>query len=91
MSEIKVNIENLEEAIAELNKYASDWACNSTTPPTTVGGGKTVNELEELAKIYKELNDHMVLLASSTATFFTDVKNSYQESDHKAASNISGK
>ena len=91
MSEIKVNIENLEGAISKLNNYAKNWASNPSTPPATIGGGKTVNELEELAKIYEELNDHMVLLASNTATFFTNVKNSYQESDHKAASNISGK
>ena len=91
MSEIKVNIENLEGAITKLNNYARNWASNPTTPPVTVGGGKSVKELEELAHIYKDLNDHMVLLASSTATFFTDVKNSYKESDYKAASNISGK
>lgn len=91
MSEIKVNILNLDGAISKLNNYAANWASNPTTPPTTVGGGKTVNELEELAKMYKDLNDHMVSLASNTAAFFSNVRTSYQESDHKAASNISGK
>lgn len=91
MSEIKVNLVNLDEAISKLNNYALNWASNPVTPLATVGGGKAVNELEELAKIYKDLNDHMVTLASNTATFFSNVRTSYQESDHKAASNISGK
>ncbi len=91
MSEIKVNLDNLEGAILKLNNYAANWESNPTTPPATVGGGQTVNELEELAQMYKDLNTHMVTLASTTAAFFTNVKNSYQESDQKAASNISGK
>jgi len=91
VSEIKVNLVNLDGAITRLNNLAANWSANPTTPPATVGGGKTANELEELAQMYKELNDHMVSLASNTAAFFTNVKNSYQESDHKAATNISGK
>lgn len=91
MSEIKVNLVNLDGGITRLNNLAANWSANPTTPPPTVGGGKTANELEKLAQMYKELNDHMVSLASNTAAFFTNVKNSYRESDHKAATNISGK
>ena len=91
MSEIKVNLESLDAAIARLNNLVANWQANPTTPPVTVGGGKTVNGLEELAQMYKELNDHMVLLASNTSAFFTNIRNSYQENDQKAASNISGK
>jgi len=91
MSEIKINITNLEGAIARLNNMAINWASNDTTPPATVGGGKTVIELEALAQMYKEFNAQMVELAYNTATFFTNVKNSYEESDHKAASNIKGR
>ena len=91
MSEIKVNLVNLDVAISQLNNLARNWGANPKTPPATVGGGKTANELEELAQVYRDLNDHMVSLASNTAAFFTNVKNSYQESDHQAASKMSGK
>jgi len=91
MAEIKINITNLEGAIARLNNMATNWASNDTTPPTTVGGGKTANELEALAQMYKELNNQMAELAANTASFFANIKSSYEESDHKAASNIKGK
>lgn len=91
MSEIKINLTNLESGISRFNTLARNWGANDTLPPVTVGGGSTVNEFEELAQIYKTLNDHMVTLASNTASFLTDIKQSYQESDQKAANNISGK
>lgn len=91
MSEIKINLTNLDNGISRFNTLARNWGANDTMPPITVGGGTTVNELEELAQVYKTLNEHMVTLASNTAAFLNDIKQSYQESDQKAASNISGK
>ena len=91
MAEIKINLTNLDNGITRFNTLARNWGANNTAPPVTVGGGVTVNEFEELAQIYKELNDHMVTLASNTAAFLTAIKESYQESDRKADKNISGK
>ena len=91
MSEIKINLTNLDSGISRFNTLARNWGANDTAPPVTVGGGTTVNEFEELAQVYKNLNDHMVTLASNTAAFLTDIKQSYQDSDQKAANNISGK
>lgn len=88
MAEIKINLTNLESAISRFSTMASDWGANDTIAPVTVGGGSTVNELEALAEMYKNLNAHMVTLASNTAAFLTSVKNSYQESDHQAAQGI---
>lgn len=91
MSEIKINLANLDSSISQFNTLARNWGANDTMPPVTVGGGTTVNEFEELVQVYKTLNDHMVTLASNTAAFLTDIKQSYQESDQKASNNISGK
>ena len=91
MAEIKINRANLDSGISRFKTLAKNWAANDTLPPVTVGGGATVNEFEELAEVYKNLNDHMVTLASNTASFLTGIKESYQESDQKAANNISGK
>ena len=91
MAEIKINISDLEDAISRLNSLKNAWNANKTNAPTTVGGGQTVIEFEELAQLYKDLNTHMVTLVSNTAAFLTNVKDSYQESDKKAAKGITGK
>lgn len=88
MAEIKISISDLEDAISRLNSLKNAWNANKTNPPTTVGGGQTVSEFEELAQLYKDLNSHMVTLASNTASFLSNVKDSYQESDKKAADGI---
>ena len=90
MAEIKINISNLEAAIARLNLLKEVWSAKDTSSPSTVGGGKAVNEFEKMAQLYKDLNSHMVALAANTASFLSNVKESYQESDKKAASKISG-
>ena len=88
MAEIKINVTNLENSISRFRTLEKNWGANDTAPPVTVGGGKAVNEFEELAKVYKDLNDHMVTLAANTAAFLTGIKESYQESDQEAAKNI---
>ncbi len=88
MPEIKINISNLGNAVIRLNNMAANWSARNTAPPKTVGGGKTVNELEEIAQIYTDLNSNLVTLASTTASFFSNIKDSYEASDKKAAVGI---
>lgn len=81
---INIDITCLGQAIKRMETFVKDWSSNDTRCPGTLGGGKTVNELEELAQIYKDLNNLMVSLASNTAEFLSDIKESYEESDRKA-------
>lgn len=90
MKEIKINISNLSTAIGRLNSLKQAWSNDATLPPTPVGGGETVAELEALAKLYQDLHSHMITLATNTATFLTNVGDSFQESDHKAYVGIKG-
>lgn len=90
MKEIKINLANLGTAIGRLNSLKQAWSNDATLPPTPVGGGETVAELEALAKLYQDLHSHMITLASNTATFLTNVGDSFQESDHKAFVGIKG-
>jgi len=90
MAEIKINITNLDECVGRFKAFEKNWGANNITPPVTVGGGKVVNEFEKIAQVYKDMNAHMVTLAVNTAAFLTSVKESYQESDQKAADKISG-
>ena len=88
MSEINVKIVELDNAITKLQGLQKKCTSRNTTPPTTVGGGKTINELEEIASIYKSLNTDFSGLISYTIAFMQKVKNYYLSADQKSAKNI---
>ena len=85
MAEINVKITEINNAITKLKGLQSKCKSRNTTPPTTVGGGKTVNELENIANIYNMMNHDFEELISNTISFLQNVKNSYVSSDAKAA------
>ena len=91
MAEIKINIQELERSVARLDQLAANWSAEQKTAPETVGGGKTVNELEDLAQVYQQLYRNLVLLASNTASFLDNVRESYEESDRKAGNGNRGR
>lgn len=85
MAEIKVSITELNNAITKLQNLQKRCTASDTKAPPTVGGGKTVNELETIAGIYKSMNIHFNQLLSNTISFLNNVKTSYEENDRKAA------
>lgn len=85
MPEIKINLKNLECGIERFKTLEQNWTVNNIEPPITVGGGRTVNEFEKLADSYKSFNAHMLILASKTAEFLTNIKESYIKNEQKAA------
>lgn len=88
MAEIKVNITEINSAITKLQGLKSKCNSRDTTPPATVGGGKTVNEFENIANIYKTLNCNLGELISNTISFLRNIEDSYISSDTKAAQGI---
>ncbi len=88
MAEIKVKIAEINNAITKLQGLQSRCNSRNTTAPATVGGGKAVNEIEEIAKVYKSLNTSFSGLLANTISFLKNVENSYSASDKKAASGI---
>ena len=91
MAEIKVKVSEINSAITRLQGLQSRFNSRKTTPPTTVGGGKTVNELEDIADVYKTLNTHFEDLITNTISFLQNVRDSYTASDTKAANKIANK
>ena len=91
MAEINVKITELNNAIGKLQGLRSKSTGINTAPPITVGGGKVVNELEDIADMYKALNVGFEKLISNTIMFMQNVRDSYISSDEKAAKNISNK
>lgn len=91
MAEIKVKVSEINNAITRLQGLQSRCISRNTTPPATVGGGKTVNELEDIADVYKTLNTHFEDLISNTISFLQNVRDSYTSSDTRAANRIANK
>lgn len=90
MAEINVKITEINSAITKLQNLQSRCDSINTPPPSTVGGGQTVNELEDIADVYKALNRDFAELISNTISFLQNVKVSYMESDTKAAKYVGG-
>lgn len=91
MAEIKVKVTEIDSAITRLQALKSRSTSADTKAPSTVGGGKSVNELEAIAGVYKNLNTHFATLVQNTISFLGNVKDSYAASDQKAANKMSGK
>lgn len=88
MSEISVKINVLAQKISELESLKQSCNNAKSNPPSTVGGGKTVNELEEIGKLYKTMYDHFLEMISSTISFMQKTKDGFESSDREAASEI---
>lgn len=91
MAEIKVKVTEIDNAVTRLQALKSRSTSADTKSPSTVGGGKSVNELEAIAGVYKDLNAHFGTLVQNTISFLGNVKSSYAASDQKAANKMSGK
>ena len=89
MSEINIKISELDAAITNLQSLKSACDGINTIAPTTVGGGKTVNE--NIASVYKSLNTHVGDMISNTISFMQNIRASFITSDSNAAGKIGGK
>lgn len=91
MAEIKISINALDDAITKLKSLKESCSSFDTKFPDIIGGGSTVNELENIANTYKNMNTDFLTLISNTISFMENVKSSYVTSDAKAAAGISFK
>lgn len=88
MAEINVKVTELSNVINKLQGLQSKCSSEGIMPPSTVGGGKVINELEDMVDVYKALDHDFAVLISNTISFLQNVKSSYMESDVKASNNI---
>lgn len=89
MAEINVKITEINNEITKLQNLRTRCDSINTAVPSTVGGGQTVNELENIATVYKTMNRELGELISNTISFLQNVRDSYVFSDAKAAKEIS--
>ena len=81
MGQININIEALDTSISELKAMQRNWLDNKMRSIDTVGGGSTVNQLEEIAELYEELNTKMGALLAGTISLLNKTKQEYEMSD----------
>ena len=84
MAEINIKVTELSNVITKLHGMQPKCSSGGIMPPSTVGGGKIVNELEDMVDVYKALDHDFAVLISNTISFLQNVKSSYMESDTKA-------
>ena len=89
MGELDIKLNPITTAINELNNLKRICDAAKKAPPTTVGGGKTVNELEEIGKQYQTINGHLSLMISSTIMLMKKTRNEFETSDKRVATKIS--
>ncbi len=90
MAEIKINIAELNNSISKMQSLKSKCSSNQKTAPKTVGGGKTVNELESIAALYRTIDSNLETMILNTISFLTNLRDSFVASDQKAANGVNG-
>ena len=88
MGKIDIDIDALDESISEFKTLHRNWVNNEIDCPTTVGGGGTVNQLEEIARIYEGLHIKMGVLLAGTISLLDNTKQDYVDSDQAIATKM---
>ncbi len=91
MSEIKINIDELNNLIIDLQNLQKKSSSFRENAPATIGGGQVVNEIEKIKNIYDGIDSNVEVMISNTVLFLQSVRDSYMSSDAKAARGISNK
>lgn len=88
MGQINVNVAAISGSISKFKTLQSQLMNDELKSPETVGGGSTVGQLEEIAKVYAGLNAQMGALLSATISFLENAKNEYHISDNETATKM---
>lgn len=88
MAEIKIKSSEIDSAITRLKAIVTQATSSKTSPPSIVGGGQSVNELEAIAGVYKNIDSNLVTLVQNTISFLSNVEDSFVSNDQKAGSKM---
>lgn len=91
MAEIKVKSSEIDNAITQLKAIVTQATSSKTSPPSIVGGGQSVNELEAIAGVYKDIDSNFITLVQNTISFLSNVEDSFASSDQKAGNKMRGR
>ena len=88
MSEIKINIDNLEQEIICLRSLASNFSSNKTERPQVVGGGESIQALENLGLTFEQMKEQVEILVTETIAFMNGIKTTIEKQDEDIAKDI---
>lgn len=88
MSEIKINIDNLEQEIICLRSLASNVSSNKTERPQVVGGGESIQALENLGLTFEQMKEQVEILVTETIAFMNGIKTTIEKQDEDIAKDI---
>lgn len=85
MSEIKIKNDALSTEISNLRNLNTKIRSSNIKCPTVVGGGTSIQQIENIGKSYQQMHKQLEMLVSSTVSFMENINNSYKSSDKKAS------
>lgn len=88
MPEIKINIDNLEQEIICLKSLANKIKSTKVERPQVVGGGSSIQALENIGLTFENMQKQLSILVTDTASFMSSIKDATEKQDKKIASDI---
>lgn len=90
MAEKKIHLDNLEKEIGSLGALSEKISNEKTAPPNVVGGGSSVQMLENIGLTYEKMQEQLGILVIETIAFMKSVWGKVSEKDNELAKDISG-
>ena len=88
MTEIQLRIDELTKSINNMQNLKSVCSNINMKAPDTQGGGETVNEIEHIVAVYKDIHKQLEVLLNNTIGFLSATKSAFEAADKQAASQI---
>ena len=88
MSEIKVNINNLENGIKDLQKLLVTCMDIDVSAEEMLGGGRSIETIHSVDQRYSALKASLITLITNSIGFFENIKASMTGADDRIASNM---
>ena len=82
---ITLKLELISKAVSDLNTLKQECDGMQMSVPAIVGGGKTVNKLDEIARILYTMNQNLSSLISETSSYLQVVKTNFETADKNAS------
>lgn len=83
MGEIRIEISSLDEEIKNLEKLKKKIDSLLVRPPKIIGGGLSVQQLEDIEKMYKKIHRQIGTLVLNTILFMDDIRETLLEQEEE--------
>ena len=78
MPEIRIKDDALNTEVNNLRNLNKRIGASNIKCPTVVGGGSSIEQIENIGKSYQQMHKQLEMLVSSTISFMENINNSYK-------------